>query len=50
MYMLTETNDNGANGRRLVQDVYTREKHRPGIQQIRRLKMGEGICSKGECF
>ena len=50
MYMLTETNDNRAKGRCLLQGVYTREKHLPGIQEIRGLKRGEGICSKGECF
>ena len=50
MYMLTETNDNGANGRCLLQGVYTREKHLLGIQKFRGLKRGEGICSKGECF
>ena len=50
MYMLTETNDNGGKGRRLLQDVYTREKQLLGIQEIRGLKWGEGICSKGDYF
>ena len=50
MYMLTETNDNGAKGRCLLQGVYTREKHLPGIQEIRGLKRWKGICSKGEYF